>query len=127
MCADIMGDVSGLRLSAAPGTVRGYRRCSVRNEHYPALAPDEEGRVEGVVYRNLTGLAWRRLDRFEGEMYVRRPVQVEMSSGAILPAESYVVRPEFLCCLEASEWSFAKFLRNGKQHFRRNYCGYRKL
>jgi gamma-glutamylcyclotransferase (GGCT)/AIG2-like uncharacterized protein YtfP len=127
MCEDIMGEVSGCRLSCAPGTVRGYCRRSVKNQHYPALAPDEEGHVEGVVYRDLPGSAWSRLDRFEGKMYVRQPVQVEMIDGATLPAETYIVRPEFLSYLEVSEWSFAKFLRDGKKRFKRDYCGYREL
>jgi gamma-glutamylcyclotransferase (GGCT)/AIG2-like uncharacterized protein YtfP len=127
MCEDIMGEVSGSRLSCAPGTVRGYCRRSVREQHYPALAPDEEGRVEGVIYRDLPSSAWRRLDRFEGEMYLRQLVQVEVIDGATLLAETYIVRPKFLCYLEASEWSFAKFLRNGKKLFQREYCGYRQL
>jgi gamma-glutamylcyclotransferase (GGCT)/AIG2-like uncharacterized protein YtfP len=127
MCEDIMGEVSGCRTPAATGTVSGYCRRSVREEHYPALALDEGGRVEGVVYRDLPGSAWIRLDRFEGEMYVRRLVQVTMIDGEVLSAETYIARPEFLCHLEASEWSFEKFLRNGKQLFQRNYRGYRQL
>jgi gamma-glutamylcyclotransferase (GGCT)/AIG2-like uncharacterized protein YtfP len=127
MCEDIMEEVSGCRLSYVPGTVRGYSRRSVRGEHYPALVLDEEGRVEGVVYRNLPNSAWDRLDRFEGEMYVRQPVQIELNDGATLPATTYVVRPEFLHRLEESEWDFANFLCNGKERFRRDYRGYQQL
>ena len=127
MCEDIMEEVSGCRLCSYPGTVRGYCRRSVREEHFPALAPDKEGRVEGVVYRDIPASAWSRLDRFEGEMYIRQLVQVEMIDGANLPAETYIVQPKFLCYLEASEWSFTKFLRNGKKLFQRDYCGYRQL
>jgi gamma-glutamylcyclotransferase (GGCT)/AIG2-like uncharacterized protein YtfP len=127
MCEDIMGEVSGCHLSRASGTVRGYCRRSVKEEHYPALAPDDGGRVEGVVYQDLPSSAWIRLDRFEGKMYVRRLVQVEMIDGTTLPAETYIVRPEFLCYLEGSEWSFAKFLRDGKKLFQTDYCGYRQL
>ncbi len=127
MCEDIMEEVSGCRLSCVPGTVRGYSRRSVRGEHYPALVLDEEGRVEGVVYRNLPNSAWDCLDRFEGEMYVRQPVQIELNDGATLPATTYVVRPEFLHRLEESEWDFVDFLSNGKERFRRDYRGYQQL
>jgi gamma-glutamylcyclotransferase (GGCT)/AIG2-like uncharacterized protein YtfP len=127
MCEDIMEEVSGCSLSGKAGVVRGYSRRPVRGERYPALAPNEDGRVEGVVYLNLPVSAWDRLDRFEGRMYVRRPVQVELGDGAILPAETYIARQGFLERLEESEWDFADFLHNGKKWFRRNYGGYRQL
>ncbi len=127
MCEDIMEEVSGCRLSRVPGRVEGYCRRSVKDEHYPVLAPKEGSCVEGVLYRDLPISAWRRLDRFEGKMYVRQPVQVEGSDGATLQAEAYIVRPEFLCYLSASDWSFAKFLLDDKKHFQRDYCGYSEL
>jgi len=86
-----------------------------------------KGRVEGVLYRDVPRSAWRRLDRFEGEMYTRQLVEVWMFHGAPITAEAYIVRPEFLCQLEASEWNFANFLRNGKRPFQRDYSGYRDL
>ena len=127
MCEDIMEEVSGCRLSCMPGVLRGYSRRSVRGEHFPALVLDQEGRVEGVVYRNLTSSAWERLDRFEGDMYIRRVVQIELNNGTALPAATYVWKPQFLDDLEDSDWSFANFLRNGKEHFQRDYRGYQQL
>lgn len=127
MCEDIMEEVSGCRLSSVPGTVRGYTRRSVRGEHYPALVFDEEGYVEGVVYRNLNSSAWECLDRFEGEMYSRQVVRIEMKDGTTLPAATYVLKPQFLDYLDESEWSFEDFLRNGKEHFQGDYRGYRRL
>jgi gamma-glutamylcyclotransferase (GGCT)/AIG2-like uncharacterized protein YtfP len=127
MCEDIMGEVSGCRLSFVPGTLRGYSRRSVRGEHYPALVPHEEGCVEGVVYRNVPDSAWERLDRFEGEMYARQPVQIELNDGVTLLADTYVVKPEFLDHLDPSDWHLADFLRNGKARFQRYYKGYQSL
>ncbi len=127
MCGDIMGEVSGCRLSAIPGILRGYSRRSVKGEHYPALLPDADGRVEGVLYRDVPDSAWRRLDRFEGDMYARQVVQIELNDGASLPAATYVVRPEFLDQLEQSEWDLAEFLRRGKARFRRRYKGYSSI
>ena len=114
MCDDIMREVSGCRLSQVPGTLKGFSRRSVKGEFYPALVPDEEGRVWGVVYRNVPNSAWDRLDRFEGEMYTRHLVQIELSNGRTLLATTYVAQPEFLDQLEQSDWDFADFLRNGK-------------
>ena len=127
MCDDIMREVSGCHLSHVPGTLEGYSRRCVKGEHYPALVSDEKGRVEGVVYRNVPNSAWERLDRFEGEMYARQLVQIDLNDGATLLAATYVVKPEFLDHLEASEWDFADFLRSGKASFQRRYKGYQSL
>ena len=127
MCRDIMHNVSGCRLTAEPGTLRGYSRRAVRGERYPALIPDEEGCVNGVVYRNLPHSAWPRLDRFEGEMYARRSVEIALNNGAMLTADTYVARQKFLDRLESSEWDFEDFLRNGKNDFQRRYGGYQRL
>ena len=127
MCEEIMQEVSGCRLSPVPGILQGYCRRSVKNEHFPGLVPNAESRVDGVVYRDVPDSAWDRLDRFEGEMYARWLVQIELYDGAILPAATYVVKPQFLVRLEPSEWNFADFLRNGKTNFQKNYKGYKAL
>lgn len=127
MCEDIMQEVSGCTLSHEPATLKGYSRRCVKGEHYPAIVPDREGRVYGVVYRNVPDSAWERLDRFEGEMYARKLVQVEPGEGAILLAATYVVQPEFLDRIETSDWDFAEFLRGGKARFQKHYRGYRSL
>lgn len=127
MCEDIMEEVSGCRLSHEPGTLKGYSRRAVRGECYPAVMADEKARVGGILYRDVPDAAWERLDRFEGEMYARRPVQIESNDGALLLAATYVVRSEFLDHLEEHEWDFADFLRNGKALFQRHYRGYRSL
>jgi gamma-glutamylcyclotransferase (GGCT)/AIG2-like uncharacterized protein YtfP len=127
MCDDIMREVSGCRLSPVAATLKGYRRRSVKGEPYPALVPDEEGCVEGVVYRSVPEAAWDRLDQFEGEMYTRQFVQLELNDGATLPAAAYVVRPQFLDRLDPSDWDFAEFLRHGKARFQSHYQGYQSL
>ncbi len=124
MCEDIMGDVSGCHPpSPSPGTLKGYSRWSVKGEPYPALVRDEKKLVEGMVYRNVPDSAWDRLDAFEGEMYERRLVRIDLEDGTTLLAMTYVVRPEFLDHLEKPEWDFAHFLRNGKAGFQNDYKG----
>jgi gamma-glutamylcyclotransferase (GGCT)/AIG2-like uncharacterized protein YtfP len=117
MCEDIMERVSGCRLSAAPAILRGYRRLSVRGAEYPGIIPHEGSRVEGLVYRHVSDSAWIRLDRFEGEMYARQRVQIELHDGATLLAAAYVVQPHFRGGLEKTEWDFAAFLRSRKSRF----------
>jgi gamma-glutamylcyclotransferase (GGCT)/AIG2-like uncharacterized protein YtfP len=127
MCADIMGEVSGWTMSAVPATLWGYRRLRVKGEQYPALVRDAQGHVQGVVYRNVPAWAWVRLDHFEGEMYSREIVQVELTDATLVSATTYVVRAEFRDCLDNTDWDLAVFLRDGKESFRRGYKGYRAL
>ena len=127
MCEDIMRDVSGCRLSQVPGVLKGYSRRSVKGEYYPGILPDEEGRVAGIVYSHVPDSAWDRLDRFEGEMYDRLTVLIELSNGATLHAGTYVVKPEFQDHLESSDWNFADFLRHRKADFQEHYEGFQLL
>jgi len=127
MCADIMEGVSGCCLPAVPGILKGYRRWAVKGAEYPGIAPDEEGHVEGMVYRNIPETAWERLDRFEGDMYARQLVQIELNDGATLLAAAYVVRPQYTGYLENTEWDFPDFLRSGKTRFERHYEGFQAL
>jgi hypothetical protein len=128
MCETIMKEVAGLLPEKTTGRARGYRRHAVIGEDYPAIIPDAPSRTEGVVYLDLPDSAWARLDKFEGEMYMRQPVTVEREDGTLLSAEAYVARPEFADRLDASsEWDFAEFQSAGKIRFQREYRGYRQL
>jgi gamma-glutamylcyclotransferase (GGCT)/AIG2-like uncharacterized protein YtfP len=127
MCTDIMVDVSGCDLSHTVGVLNGYRRRVVRREQYPGLVPEDDNYVEGVVYWDVPPSAWDRLDRFEGEMYVRQHVEITLNDGTTLPADAYVVRSEYRDRLEDADWDFDEFLRNGKARFQWHYQGYRSL
>jgi gamma-glutamylcyclotransferase (GGCT)/AIG2-like uncharacterized protein YtfP len=121
MCEDIMREVAGCRLPNVRGKLRGYSRRIVKGELYPALVQDEAGQVSGLVFRDVPPAAWERLDRFEGEMYRRQSVQVELADSKLLQAAAYVVRPEFLGHLDLSDWDFDRFLRSGKKRFLQEY------
>ncbi len=127
MCDEIMQEVSGCRLPHELAVLTGYSRRSIRGESYPAIVPVEHGRVEGIVYRKVPSSAWRRLDRFEVEMYARELVRITLNGGAILFAGTYVVQPKYRDRLEPTDWDYADFLRNYKANFQRTYQGYKSL
>ena len=127
MCEDIMFGVSGCRLPQAPGTLKGYSRRSVKGEHYPAIVSDKEDTVRGVVYRNVPDSGWERLDRFEGEMYRRQSVAIELDGGEMLYAETYIIQEAFMNRLSQSKWEFDHFITTCKENFQRNYKGYHLL
>lgn len=76
-------------------------------DHFGILHPSAPQRDSKRDSDPLAISAWSRLDRFEGEMYVREQMQPEMEDRTTLPAGTYIVRFKFLCYLDTSEWSFA--------------------
>jgi gamma-glutamylcyclotransferase (GGCT)/AIG2-like uncharacterized protein YtfP len=127
MCADLMHAVAGHCGRPVPGTLRDYRRQTVKGEVYPGIRPQPGTAVEGVVYGNLPSDAWTRLDVFEGDLYQRQLVQVDLADGTTMAAYTYVVKPEFEHRLEATEWDAGQFLRTGKKTFVAHYAGFKAL
>lgn len=126
MCPEIFAEVTGLHRSGSPAALHGFRRVRVKNEVYPALIPDPEAVVSGVVYHDLSLNVWTRLDRFEGEMYRRMTVEVRLRDGSVQMAQTYVTDPRFIDCLEDADWSFDDFLSHGKKIFQATYRGFRE-
>lgn len=118
MCEDIMIKVSGCHPSHDPATLRGYQRRFVTGAPYPAVIPHREAAVNGLVYRNVPDSAWHRLDRFEGEMYERHHVIVELSDRTTLPADVYVIHPAYVHCLDERDWDVDDFIKNNKARFK---------
>jgi len=125
MCADILREVTGCpELAGTVGLLRDHARLCVRGEHYPGLVARPGARVEGVVYHAVPADAWARLDRFEGDMYVRAGVDVELADATRQRVQTYLIRPGLSCCLEDREWQLEEFLSHGKAEFERAYKGY---
>ena len=127
MCEDILTSVAGCTPVSATVVLKDYRRLKVRHEHYPGLIHHPGGSVEGVLYRTLEVPAWARLDRFEGEMYERVAVTVELGDGMLAQADTYLIRPGFEHRLEPVDWDFEFFLAQGKDGFVSDYAGYEAM
>ena len=127
MCAEIMAEVAGKRLPYTPAVLTGYRRFLVRGEQYPGVVDDPAGTVSGLVYHDIDATGWHRLDRFEGEMYQRRPVTVQLAGGGLAQVDCYVIRSAFLHRLTRTEWDYTAFLLRGKRMFQQQYFGFKAI
>jgi gamma-glutamylcyclotransferase (GGCT)/AIG2-like uncharacterized protein YtfP len=128
MCADIMRTVSGCPgLAGSSSLLHDHCRLYVRGEHYPGLVPRPGASVEGIIYHAVPDEAWARLDRFEGDLYVRASVDVELPDATIRRVQTYLVRPGLTACLEERVWELEDFLRHGKADFESAYAGYAAL
>ena len=124
MCADIMTRVCGHATDACNAVLAGHSRHPVRGEDYPAIVPDEGGRVVGRLYAGIGASAWERLDSFEGHQYERRLVTVTLQDEQQLDAWAYVFRPQYGALLGPGDWDFEAFVAGGKRRFEARYLGF---
>ena len=127
MCEDIMQEVAGVLPPHEKAILQKHRRLAVKGEEYPGVQPAEGFLVEGVLYYDLSGTSWDRLDRFEGEMYGRSRVAVYLDDSSRRDAYVYIVKPEFRDRLSNRDWSFAGFVEKKKSVFVSTYGGYDAL
>jgi gamma-glutamylcyclotransferase (GGCT)/AIG2-like uncharacterized protein YtfP len=107
--------------------LRDYERGKIQGEVYPGIVARPSKVVEGVLYSDVPEAAWERLDMFEGEMYQRRVIEVDLEDGTVREAQAYVIRPEFEHRVSASPWSLEEFLQSGKERFQGHYLGFEAL
>jgi gamma-glutamylcyclotransferase (GGCT)/AIG2-like uncharacterized protein YtfP len=127
MDGEIFRDVAGEPRSCARGGVSGYVRRFVRGEDYPGMIAAPEGRVDGVVYFGVSAAGWGRLDRFEGELYLRTPVGVRLEDGTATEALAYVIRDDHRAVLTDRDWTYEQFQASGRQRFRERYFGFERI
>lgn len=105
--------VTGRSLAARPARLPGFARYRVRDAPYPGIVPRAGSGVPGLLYEGVDAAALARLDEFEGPMYRRERVAVELSrDGSRLHAEAYVVRPRWRSALCNADWDPDAFERD---------------
>jgi hypothetical protein len=58
--------------------LHGHQRWCVKDASFPGITPTPNGKVFGIFATGLTKSNMRKLDHFEGDMYYRRPVTVDL-------------------------------------------------
>jgi gamma-glutamylcyclotransferase (GGCT)/AIG2-like uncharacterized protein YtfP len=127
MCSDIMFPVADCRLGYTRAILKDFFRSEIINEEYPGITPKAGALVTGILYFNLSLPAIRRLDIFEGELYVRQHIQVATEEYGIIEAMTYVFRQEHSGMLTNTEWRYEKFLTSGKKKFTDAYFGFDEI
>lgn len=91
-------------------TLKNYARHRVRGLDYPALIPEENAEVRGMVYDGLSVEDMHRLDLFEGEEYARHDIHLLLEDGSEVAAQTYVWVDSH-DRLDHVPWNFDDFLR----------------
>lgn len=128
MDKEIMNYVSGCLPDGEKAVLLDYGRYRIINEQYPGIRHENGQSVEGYLYYNVSSEAVGRLDLFEGDMYLRQEVEVQLENeGVPLKAMVYVVKPGYVKLLTDTAWSFDEFLAEGKTKFTSGYHGFDEL
>jgi hypothetical protein len=106
----IISLIVGRPLEGQPATLSGYARYRIADRVYPGIVEATGGSVSGVMYAGLDATEMDRLDTYEGPLYERRDLLVEVG-GALIPACTYVLRPEHAQRLSTESWDIAQFRR----------------
>ena len=127
MCVDIMFRAAGCKSDYTQATLNNFYRSKMHNLEYPGIIAQTDAVVAGVLYFDLSVKAINRLDLFEGEMYQRQEVEVNLEKQGQATAMTYVIKPQYKHLLTNTEWSFNEFLAIGKEKFEQSYFGFLEL
>ena len=123
MVAEVMGRVSGFHDAGEVALLAGHRRFRLSGQLYPAIVPWPGARVEGLLYRGLKHSQLTALDAFEGPMYRRVAVDVDVRAGRVTAA-TYMLREEWGHMLSDEDWSPEDFVSDGLRRFIAQYPGF---
>jgi gamma-glutamylcyclotransferase (GGCT)/AIG2-like uncharacterized protein YtfP len=104
MFAPVIRSVIGRVPECCPAVINGYRRLEVVGELFPGLVRESGGgKVEGILYADISELEWERLTAFEDDFYELEQVAVLSPEGERL-ALAYVVPPSRRLVLSERLW-----------------------
>ena len=119
MLPEVLHKVVGKDFSSSPAILRGWKRCQVQGESYPAIIPVAEQAVSGVLWLGLCEKEFLLLDAFEGKEYRRVSVLVTDTEGASVDAQTYGWGKQG--GLVDKPWDFEWFKTEGIKSFSRSY------
>lgn len=124
MCEDIMHSIVDQYKCMGSAKLYGYRRLCLSNEHYPGIIQSDNFEVQGIVYNLPQHESLQKLDYFEGDMYQRTMVSVELDGGDRLQVFTYVIKDHYQHVLEQKDWDFEIFRKHHKTAFVTGYSGF---
>ncbi len=102
--------LTGRLYKAQRAQLQGYAIYRVRGNAYPGIVSCEGGQVDGVLYLGISAHDLQEIDRYEGELYERRIVEVRTRSGTMVMAWAYVVPWMHRRRLSSEGWNLGRLM-----------------
>ena len=113
MLPEMVHQLLGRAITSVPGTLHGYACYEVKHQIYPAIIAVDGSLVSGLVYQNILEIDLEKLDQYEGDMYERTKVKVELADGRDLLCQTYVCKVEYQACLLNKLWTPSRISPEG--------------
>jgi gamma-glutamylcyclotransferase (GGCT)/AIG2-like uncharacterized protein YtfP len=123
MVPAIMRAVCGYDRPGRRALLPGYARRRVVGEVYPGVRVQPGEDVDGILYPAVSDAQIGLLDLFEGELYRRQDVVVQVDRRPVA-AFCYVLEPNAHDALSGEPWTLEAFLRDGHAAFVGEYRGF---
>ena len=101
--------VVGVPQTPVYAKLKNYQVYSLRDRIYQGIIQAPGFEAIGVLYRDVSALDLSKLDKFEGDEYLRREVFVQVE-GMSYPAMVYVWKSELDAELGNQGWDFEHFI-----------------
>jgi len=115
---EIAREILGRPLSGCsprPGILSGYKRVYVSGATYPAIVPDEDHEVDGLLVTRISALEASRLSRYEGPQYLVQEVEIRLKDGTLDQASVFVPKPALK--VSSRLWDLETWRRQEKKRF----------
>lgn len=87
----------------------GYKRVKVLDDVYPAILPERNSQVDGILLTGLSDSDVQTLDKYESNCYERKVVAVSLSANVLQQCETYVFKAQYYPLLSDEPWSNNSF------------------
>lgn len=110
--SDLLQRIVGRKVDGIPAQLDGYLRRTILGKRYPGLSPEPGGRVQGLLFEDLSMTELKRLDRYEGNEYVRKRISVNLGRQS-RQCWAYLPRPGIK--LSTESWNPAEGRSKGRR------------
>ncbi len=95
MFAPVWGRLAQGDYASTRAWLKGFKRTQICNDNYPVIVPSpNHSPFAGIVYRGVGLSDLKRLDAFEGKIYIRTRVRIWVANKP-LAAHTYVLKRRF--------------------------------
>ncbi len=95
MVPDVWRRVAGRPRPGRPARLPGHALCRVAGTPWPAIVARPGAVTGGLLREHVTAAQLRRLDAWEGGLYRRVRVRVDVGPDRRLPAWTYIIHPRW--------------------------------
>jgi gamma-glutamylcyclotransferase (GGCT)/AIG2-like uncharacterized protein YtfP len=117
MIPTVMYTVTNRHFRSQKAILRGYARFTVRAQSFPGIISVPDAITKGIIYLDVDEPSLQQLDAFEGDLYRRTPIRVEIQEDKMLPAEAYVIKRKYRGYLSSKKWDVDDFSQNALESF----------